>query len=101
MWRTTACVGLLPGSFYNIGSLEPVQRGHSGLFHNEFKLAPEEVQNLLDARLPERGQSPEIRPADAHCPRTQRQRLEDVCSATKAAIDQNRNAASDCFDHFR
>ncbi len=56
------------------------------------------VDHALDARLTERAQAPDVRPADADGRRAERQRLEDVRAAADAAVDEHRDATADGLD---
>ncbi len=53
--------------------------------------ALDDLEDGLHAFLTERGEAPQIRPADADRARTESDRLEDVGPATKAAVDENRD----------
>src|ERR1700749_4436977 len=62
-------------------------------------LAPEELQHPEDAVLPGAGDAPEMRAPDHHRARAERQRLDDVDAATKAAVDEHRRFTRDRLDN--
>ena len=74
------------------GNLGDLARPH--LDHDLAQLAFEDVDDGFDALLSEGGQAPEIRPADTHGRRPERQRLEQVGASPEAAIDQQRDTAA-------
>src|SRR5712692_9897161 len=90
-----------PPTFDHVSWFDLIQRYDPGLLHNQLKLDAQYVQHLLHARLPERPQAPQVRPSDANRFCAERQRLEDVRSASKAPVDKHRDTASDSVDHFR
>ena len=64
-------------------------------------LTPEEVEHPENAILAGAGDAPEVRAADQHRARAERQRLDDVDAAAKAAVDQDRRPPAGRLDHAR
>src|SRR5690606_38469013 len=63
------------------------------LRHHDLELAGQDVEHAFDARLTERAEAPQIRPADADRVGADRERLEDIRAAAKTAVYENRHAA--------
>ena len=61
---------------------------------------PQDVEDALDAFLPEGREAPDVRPPDPDRIGAERQRLEDVGAATQAAVHEHRNTAGDCRRDF-
>src|ERR1700730_18061186 len=57
-------------------------------------------QNGFDTRLAKRGESPCFRPPYTDRCRPHRDGFENVRAATDTTVHDNRNLASDAFDHF-
>src|SRR5262245_34463596 len=76
-------------------------RCRTGLSHDHLKLASHDLEHPLDARLPERRQSPKVRPADANGICAERQRFGDICSPAKPSIDEHGNLSTHAFHDFR
>src|SRR2546430_16112704 len=66
--------------------------------HRGMQLGAQELEHAIDAGLDEGAQSPEVRPADAHRARAEREALDDVGAAPEPAVDQHRDAAAHGFD---
>src|SRR5882672_1411369 len=81
--------------------LEVLERRRADLLHDGAQLDAQQLEHALDAGLAERAQAPDIRPADAHAARAQRERLDDIGAAAKAAVDEDRHAAADRLDDLR
>src|SRR4030095_11205365 len=69
-------------------------RRRSHLTHRQGQFRAQDLEHALDALLTERGETPDVRPADADttCPR--RQRFVDVRAVAESAIDEYRNASA-------
>src|SRR2546425_10232489 len=80
---------------------EVFDRRRADLLHRDAKLDAQQLEHTLDARLAERAEPPEIRPADAHTLRTHRQGLDDAGPAAKAAVDEHRDAPAHGLEHLR
>src|SRR5437879_6208139 len=74
------------------------ERAHAALLHRRLQLGAQELEHALDAGLAEGAQAPEVRPADAHRARAEREALDDVGAAPEPAVDQHRDAAAHGFD---
>src|SRR5262245_50172301 len=66
-----------------------------GLTHHQLELTAEKREHGLDSLLSKRRQTPDVGPADSNRRRAERERLEDVGPASKAAVDEDRHSASD------
>ena len=73
----------------------------AGLTHHQLQLATQDVEHGFDAFLSKRRESPDIRTADAHGGRAERERLEDVAAATEPAVHEHRRAAFDAGNDIR
>ena len=64
--------------------------------HGHVNLISQDSENMLDARGTGDGKPPEVRAADhdGRCP--EGSRLQDVRSASNAAVEQNRSASAQC-----
>ena len=58
----------------------------TGLLHDVYELALEDIQNRLDATLAKCRQTPPLRSANPNRSRTERERLENVGSAAHTSI---------------
>src|SRR5713101_10042053 len=80
---------------------EVFERRRAKLLHRGARLGAQDSKNTLDPWLSEGAESPEIGPADTHRLRAERQCLDDVAAAAKAAVDQDWHATADRLDDFR
>src|SRR4051812_8653967 len=71
------------------------------LLHHDLELAIEDVEHALDARLTERAKAPDVRSADPDRLRAERECLEHVRAAAKAAVDDHGHAAVHGLEHLR
>jgi hypothetical protein len=76
------------------------KRGSSSLPHDCSQFATQYFQNGFVTRLAKRGQSPCFRPPYADRCRAHREGFENVRAVPDTAVHDNRNLASDAFDHF-
>ncbi len=75
------------------GAAEPEQR--------RVDAAAQDVEDVFHAGLAIRGQAPQVRAADQHRPRAQRERLDHVAATPYAAIEQHLDLVADGFGDRR
>src|SRR5215470_17077987 len=73
----------------------------ANLLHDGVKLGPQNVEHAFHTRLAERAEAPDIRSSDTNCGRADAQRLGDVGTPAKPAVDQNRRAPPHRLDDLR
>src|SRR6188472_4188040 len=72
---------------------EVLDRRRADLLHHGVSFGTEQFQHPLDAGLAEGAKTPDIGPTDADRVRADAQCLDDVGTATEAAVDDHRDAA--------
>ena len=82
------------------GTGDLVQRPRAALLHRELELGVQNVDNFLDARLPEGRKPPNVRAPDAHRPRAERQGLIHIGAAPDPAVHRHGDASGDSIHHF-
>src|SRR6478672_2693070 len=80
---------------------EVLDRWRADLLHHGVSFGTQQFEHPLDAGLAEGAKTPDIGPTDADGVRADAQCLDDVGTATEAAIDDDRDAAVHGFDDFR
>lgn len=73
----------------------------TGLLHDVYELAPEDIQHGLNAILAECRQTPPLRSANPNRSRTECERLENIASAAHTPIEKNGCPAVDGSRDFR
>src|SRR5215470_6029050 len=85
---------------YDEAPVQLGQRRRTGVLHHQLELPSEEIEHLVHTALTECRQSPRIWPADADGLRPKGEGLEDVRSATKPPVDEDRELAVNRIDNF-
>lgn len=77
------------------------ERRRAALTHYVHELAIQDVHHCLDAALAESRQAPRLRAAKADPGRTQRERLENIGTASHTAVEKDRHAPVDRIAYLR
>ena len=71
------------------------------MLHGGARLGAYQVEHTLNALLAEGTEAPEIRPPDASCLRSDRERLDHIGAAAESAVDDHRHPAVHRRDNLR
>src|SRR5260370_15429681 len=85
----------------NIGARNLGNGLGTAIAHHQFQFALHNFDHAIDAGLAERSQSPQEGTPDPYGFGAQRESLEYIRAAAKAAVDEDRHAAADFGHHFR
>src|SRR6185295_7107089 len=80
----------LPVRRSNVRAVDVGNGARAAVAHCEFEFALQDFNDPLDAGLTERTEAPQKGPADPDGFRAQRERLENVGTAAKSAVDEHR-----------